>query len=244
MQCYGLICTSALLTWLLIILPVDDKFDKASDAVLSFQNLLMQCLALIRNKEMQKTLCLGAGILFYLHASINWLPEILNQRAAAPSMQESARLAAYPVFVAIISAIILPRLKYRFSEVSILACSFVIAGLSFALIGAYSGLPVIILSLVLIGLVRGAVTPLASMLMMHMKGINNSNMGIAMGLFFSIGQVGGVLGPISIGYLAQKSGGFELPLFFLTAFCFILSLLVWRIKVSGDQENGNGYTNL
>ncbi len=50
-------------------------------------------------------------------------------------------------------------------------------------------------------------------------------MGVATGLFFTIGQIGGVSGPAVFGYLADRTGGFATPLYLLAGICIVLALL-------------------
>ena len=55
-------------------------------------------------------------------------------------------------------------------------------------------------------------------------------MGAAGGLFFSAAEIGGVLGPLSIGWMADVTGGFDAALWFLTAVSVVLLLLLLPLR--------------
>ena len=62
-----------------------------------------------------------------------------------------------------------------------------------------------------------------------------SHAGTASGLFFSAAEVGGVLGPVSLGVLYDASGGFTLGLYTLTGVAMALALAVLRLRRLAQQ---------
>ena len=57
---------------------------------------------------------------------------------------------------------------------------------------------------------------------------------MAGGLFFSAAEIGGVLGPLSVGLLSDLTGGFSAALFVLSGVCALLVLLLarlWRLDL-------------
>jgi cyanate permease len=61
-------------------------------------------------------------------------------------------------------------------------------------------------------------------------------MGAAGGLFFTAAEVGGVLGPLTVGWLAQRSGGFQTSLWMLSGVCVALILLALAsARVRGEE---------
>ena len=229
---YGLICLLSLFAWLMIVVSTTRHWDNQKQESQPGISARIAVLTLLSDRATRLTLIVGAGILFYQHATINWLPQILNQRSPGLSVAEAANLAALPVMVAIFSALIMPRLAKTFTVASVLLFLFLVAAIGFLVLGVFSDLTWIIAALFMTGIVRGALLPLATLLVMQLKGVDPGNTGLAMGLFFSFGQIGGFLGPLALGYLAQRSDGFELPLFFMTAFCMILACLMWQIDIS------------
>ena len=228
---YGITCAISLFSWLIIMLSFDRYWIFADRLRSTASSLSSRIGVLLGERATRLTLVTAIGVLFYLHGTINWLPEILHQRAENLGAAKATDLAAMPIIIAAFSALIMPRLAKRFSVVTVLASLFLAAAGSCMLLALLSDAGWIYLALILNGIVRGALLPLATLLVMQLEGVDESNMGLAMGLFFSFGQVGGFTGPMGIGYLAEVSAGFEMPLIFLTVFCMILASLVYRIRV-------------
>jgi len=57
-----------------------------------------------------------------------------------------------------------------------------------------------------------------------------SRVGAASGLYFSAAEVGGALGPMSMGALAEATGGFDAPIFMMTGVAFLLMLILLRLR--------------
>ena len=228
---YGSICCLAIVSWLVILRSAGNLWQSMSLPEISATSTVRQISALLDDKGSRLTLALGAGILFYMHATINWLPEIVYRQSSGVSISEAARLAALPIVIAIFSAVLIPRLVRKFPVLGVLNTLLLIAALSCLLLALFSHAGWIIIALVLMGMIRGALMPISTLLIMQLKDVSNKNMGLAMGLFFAFGQIGGVAGPLVIGFLAQYSEGFQIPLLFMTVFCMILVSLVFRIRL-------------
>ncbi len=84
--------------------------------------------------------------------------------------------------------------------------------------------------LVLQGVARGSMTPIVLLFLMETKGVGSRAMGAAGGMYFSVGEVGGVLGPLTVGALSDATGGFSAPLLMLAGVCTVLALLLARIR--------------
>ncbi len=231
---YAKACGVSACLWALIISHPLCKFNGRSKSEESMNELWSGCVQLMRTPSIQATLVLSIGIFFYMHSTINWLPKLLMHINPGMSAAESAYWASLPVVVAIISAAFVPRLTSNDREIPILTLLFVIAFISCILLNASIAISVLIVALALVGIVRGALPPVASLLMMHMPAINQKNIGAGMGLFFAFGQIGGVMGPITFGYLAQHSGGFDVPLYFLAGVCMLLTAL--SLRMAGDKK--------
>ncbi len=228
---YAIICAVSLFSWLIIVLSFDSSWILTHKQNTNAPRIRNRVGMLLSDNATRLTLITAVGVLFYLHATINWLPEILHQQAEGLTAAKATNLAALPIIIAAVSALVMPGMAKRFSVVTVLAFLFLSAAASCMLLALFSGMNWIYLALLLNGMVRGALLPLATLLVMQLEGVNNSNMGLAMGLFFSFGQVGGFMGPMGLGHLAEFSAGFEMPLIFLTVFCMILAILVHRIKI-------------
>lgn len=176
---------------------------------------------LLRLRVVQLTLLMGIGIFFFNHALNNWLPEIL--RAGGMDAVRAGHWAAIPTGVGIIGALTIPRLATGSRRLGVMVALAVCAGLATLLIPT-SGW-ILALGLIFQGVARGAMMAVALMVLMDAKEIGPRLMGAAGGLFFTAAEIGGVLGPLTVGWLAEQSGGFRAPLWMLFGDCVALTLL-------------------
>ena len=176
---------------------------------------------LLRLPVVRLTLLMGIGIFFFNHALNNWLPEIL--RAGGMDAVRAGHWAAIPTAVGIIGALTIPRLATGSRRLGVMVALAVCAGLATLLIPA-SGW-ILALGLILQGVARGAMMAVALMVLMDAKEIGPRLMGAAGGLFFTAAEIGGVLGPLTVGWLAERSGGFAAPLWMLFGVCAALTAL-------------------
>lgn len=65
----------------------------------------------------------------------------------------------------------------------------------------------------------------ALMVLMDAKAIGPRLMGAAGGLFFTAAEIGGVLGPLTVGWIAERTGGFGASLWTLFGVCAALIVL-------------------
>ncbi len=68
------------------------------------------------------------------------------------------------------------------------------------------------------------------LILMETRGLAAQSRGLAGGLFFSSAEIGGVLGPLSVGFLFDATGGFSAALYLLTGVCAVLVLLLARLR--------------
>ena len=65
---------------------------------------------------------------------------------------------------------------------------------------------------------------IAILILMESPGVKAEHMGAAGGLFFTFAEIGGVLGPLSMGKILDISGNFNLSLIFMTLVTVLLIL--------------------
>ena len=70
----------------------------------------------------------------------------------------------------------------------------------------------------------------AVLTLIEAKGVNLKNTGAAGGLFFAAAELGGVLGPLSLGYVSDLTGGFGAGINLLTGICVLLLGLLWLLR--------------
>ncbi|MFT5132494.1 MAG: MFS family permease [Gammaproteobacteria bacterium] len=231
---YAIACAVSACVWALIISHPLCRIEGESKKHERIADLFAGCFQLLRTPSIRAMLFLSIGLFFYMHITINWLPKLISQFDSEMSVAQSAYWASLPVIVGIVSAAIIPRFITNNREIVTLAILLVMAAISSLLLTTHAATAVLIISLLMVGIIRGGLPLVSSLLMMHMPGISQKNTGAGMGLFFAFGQIGGVLGPITFGYLAEKSGGFDVPLYFLTGFCLILAGVC--LKISGAKN--------
>ena len=103
------------------------------------------------------------------------------------------------------------------------------AGLSLFFIQS-SSLVIIIIGLLFLGLSTGTIIVIILNHMSESKNINYNNIGIAGGIFFSIIQIGGVLGPFFIGLIYDIYNNFNIALSVYSLIMFIMIFPLFIIR--------------
>lgn len=181
-----------------------------------------------------RTILLMAILIFALnHALNNWLPALLEGAGLTPV--EAGYWASIPSLAGIAGALVIPRLAAGGRHVAVLAglgCAMLLATL---LLHMPPG-AALLSGLLLQGLARGAMMTVALLLLMDSQAVPVDRIGLAGGLFFSVAQIGGSLGPAVFGVALQFGDGFGLPLVALTLMSALLLLaLVWLQGLQGRQ---------
>lgn len=178
----------------------------------------------------------GTMRLFISHGLSNWLPAILEARGLTPAL--AGTLTSLFVLVRIVGIVSVPVLSDRFStrRLPIVACG--IAGAA-GLVGltVASSVWTIAVSLLLVGVfVIGGLSPLVRTIPIQMDGIGPGLTAVATGLIFTVGEVGGFLGPFSIGFVHDLTGTYEPALGLLAAASLVAALAGYVM----DEPAGSG----
>lgn len=185
-------------------------------------------LDLARNPAVQCVLAMSVGIFFLNHGINNWMPEILRSGGMTPA--EAGYWASLPPLVGILGALFIPRLAADpRRRHAVLGGLFVSAGIGTLLIQFGEG-PLLALGLILQGVARTSMMTTMVLTLAETRGVDKQSVGMAGGMFFSAAEIGGVLGPLTTGFLSDISGGFDLPLSVLTGICGGLLLLLMRLR--------------
>ncbi len=224
---YGLLAFCAALAWTAISShPASRALERrvAAEPKTATSGVFLE---LIRARPMQMVLALAVGTFFFGHSLNNWLPEILH--AGGMPMARAGFWAAVPVAVGIIAALNFPRLAIPSRRMAILAGLFTCQMLAPLLIEAGGGAP-LASGLVLQGLARGSLSTIVLLVLMELREVDSRRMGAAGGMYFTAGEIGGVLGPLTIGTLADLTGGFSAGLYFLAGICAMQLFLLSRLR--------------
>ncbi|ELZ27355.1 major facilitator superfamily protein [Halogeometricum pallidum JCM 14848] len=179
----------------------------------------------------------GTMQLFISHGLSNWLVAILQTRGMAPAL--AGTLASLFVFVRIIGIIGIPALSDRFStrRLPIMACGVVgTVGMVGLLLGG--SVWTLSASLALVGVfVIGGLAPLVRAIPIEMDGIGPGLTAVATGLIFTVGEVGGFLGPFTVGVVYDRTGTFEPALVALAAGSLLTAVVGYVMDEPAQAES-------
>ncbi|MEM2094268.1 MAG: MFS transporter [Candidatus Bathyarchaeia archaeon] len=148
------------------------------------------------------------GIIFFMitHGLQNWMPKILELKGF--SMVVSGYATSLLTLAGILGSLLLPRLMYR-SKIRkrLIVYLLSVSGFSIITIGLGQGL-LLLLGIFSAGFFTRAIMPILTVKLMELPEVGIEHIGTVGGLFFSIGEIGGFLGPFLIGYLRDVTGSF------------------------------------
>ncbi len=182
---------------------------------------------LLRIPAVRVMLIIGVGIFFFNHSLNNWLVQILRDGGMDPVT--SGYWSSVPTVVGMIGALFIPRLAVPGRRFAILFALIGCACVGVLLIRTLDP-AVLPVGLVLQGLARGSMSSIAILFLMETRGVGSRVMGAAGGMYFSAGEIGGVMGPLSVGAMFDATGGFSAPLLMLSGVCVALALLLTRLR--------------
>ena len=184
-------------------------------------------LELVRDPIVRLVLLMGLLILFYNHGMTHWLPDLLRSYGMSPT--QAGYWAAVPTLFGMVASLSLPRMATPDKRFIILLVLFISAAIATLLVYSATG-PLLAAGLVLQGMCRGAMTSISILLLIESGDGSTSRVGAASGLYFSVGEVGGVLGPMSMGLLAHTTGNFDASLFMMFGIACLLMLVLLRLR--------------
>ena len=219
----GLVLAAGALWWALSRHPEARRRDAAAGGVSKGESLAA-LLGIARLRVVQIVLLMSVGIFFVNHGLSNWLPEILRAKGMSPTA--AGFWAAIPTVVGVAGALLIPRLAIPERRTAIMGALILAAVAATLLLQLGPGIG-LATGLILQGIARSSMMTVAILLLMEAPGVPAARAGMAGGMFFTVAEIGGVLGPLSVGALSDASGGFAWPLAAMTGICLgLLALLV------------------
>ena len=158
-------------------------------------------------------LLMSISVFMFNHGLNNWLPELLQSHGF--SAVNAGYWAALPTVIGIIGSLIIPRLatpERRFKILIGLSIAAFIASILLRF-GEPSSL---LTGLLLQGVARSSLMTVLILSLVELPEIGERYAGVASGLFFSAAELGGVLGPLTLGLLYAPEVGFSSGLTLLT----------------------------
>jgi cyanate permease len=194
-----------------------DRIEGSDDQTFSLDSIRSDLRSVFTHYGLLLLVVVGTMRLFINHGLSNWLPAILEARGLTPAL--AGTLTSLFVLVRIAGIVGVPAVsdRYRTRRLPIVACG--LAG-TLGLLGLIVAGDVLTLSvsLVLVGtFVIGGVAPLVRAIPIEMDGIGPQLTAVANGLIFTVGEVGGFMGPFLTGVLRDLTGSFAPPLAVLAA---------------------------
>ena len=148
---------------------------------------------------------IGSSSFLVFYGFGNWLPTLLEDKGLSPV--DAGLFASVPTWVGLVGSAIIPWITKAGSRRPIIIALLLIEGVFIYLIGITSG-TILVASIVIYGIVSGAVMPLMLVVLMDLPAVGAEYTGIASGLFFSVGLSMGFIGPILVGYLTDLTSSF------------------------------------
>ena len=200
---------------------------EAQNHVITFNQQINLLKVFLLNKRIILTLIL-AIIAFYLnHGLASWLPKILVSKGMSITL--APLYAAIPVFIGIFSALIIPRIAIKKARFNILI--LLMANAAFSVILLQNDLGIFLLiGLMLLGITWGS---LIAILLTHLTDtniVNSKQSGLAGGLFFTLAELGAILGPFSIGLIYDITNNFNSALAFYSIILFVMIIPILVLK--------------
>lgn len=219
--CYSLPAfAAALLWWLLARDPTQGEASEQTGIVRVFTGL-------IGIRKVQFVLIMGLLSFAISHGFSNWLPKILETGGLSPKMAGFA--ASIPLAVTIPTLFAVPRLVAPRSRGRIIALMALTTAIA-VMVVATTWNVFLIAGLVLYGVSFCIIFPLSLLILMELPEVSSRYMGSAGGMFFCVGEIGGVVGPFLIGALRDLTGSFLVGAFFLAGLSAIICVLGLTIR--------------
>lgn len=163
------------------------------------------------------------------HGVRNWLPGILELAGFSPTI--AGLLGALPALTGIVGSIVVLQLATRRANARRPAVVLLLlfSGLSILAIMLAQGW-LLVLAIAIEGFCAAALAPLMLNTLMEMPSIGAKNTGAAAGLYFSVGELGGTLGPLLMGIVADLTGSFMAGIVMVAIFVFTMIIPALRIR--------------
>ena len=168
---------------------------------------------LIQKPTVIIVLLMSISVFMFNHGLNNWLPELL--RSHGLSAVNAGYWAAFPTLIGIVGSLIIPRLATPERRFNILIALSIAACIA-SLLLRFSEPASLLAGLLLQGVARSSLMTVLILTLVELPEIGERHAGVASGLFFSAAELGGVLGPLSLGLLYSPGSGFSAGLTLLT----------------------------
>ena len=217
---HGGVVLAATLAWTAISRRSTEAADDSSAPVAALGHFR----PLLRVPRVWLTLVLGIGVFYVQHGLSNWLPDLLGEDGWSPSA--AANLAAASTAAGAVAALTIPRRAAASRRGGLLIALLVTTAIASGSVAVFDGAAQAV-AVIGLGGARAAMPAVVLLVLMDAPGVNARNMGAATGLWFAFSEIGGVLGPQTIGAITDATGDFVVALMVLVAVQLVLAVGVW-----------------
>lgn len=228
---FGLVAMAAAVLWMLFAREPEAGGNRATGqpqaGFKAFAPLLRQDLVRI-------ILVITLAAFMFNHGMLAWLPSVLTARGLDAAT--AGLWASIPTLVGVVSALVIPRFATPARGIDILSVLYGCLVVATVLLAFTQGAG-LLLGLVLLGIAR-IVGAIMLMILMDVPRVGSDNMGTASGLYFTVGEIGGVLGPAVLGIVADLSGSFVASILTLNVLAlFLLCMTVPLRRARGGSPD-------
>jgi predicted MFS family arabinose efflux permease len=168
-------------------------------------NALQGMWAVARIRGLWPIVAVGFSGFLASHGYRSWLPELLSDKGMSPTT--AGLVAAIPAFCGIVGSIVIVRFGSGRRHRAVIIGLLVIVGASMLVAAAATG-PLLLASVIVEGFCAAALIPMMMNRLMGMPEVGPKYMGAAAGIYFSVGEMGGFVGPSVMGLAVGLTGSF------------------------------------
>lgn len=184
---------------------------------------------LLQDPAVRLVMAMSVGVFLINHGLNNWLPALLNEGGL--DLVTAGYWAAFPTLIGIIGSLLIPRLATPARRLPILL-GLAVAAMGACLLLALPDQTALPGALLLQGIARSSLMTVLILTLVELPRIGERNAGTASGLFFAAAEIGGVLGPLSMGLLFDATGTFAPGLYLLAA---TAAALIFGVRLLGRE---------
>ncbi len=147
--------------------------------------------------------------------------------------------ASVPSATGVVGALLIPRFATDRYRLWIMA-GLVLSALCASLLLQSASETSLLTGLFLQGVARSSLMTVTVMLLMEARDVPRDRLGLAGGLFFTVAEIGGVLGPFSFGLLLDLTGTIRVPLLGISTVAVILGALLAMLALLHARRDLDG----
>lgn len=229
---YGAFGFAVTITWFLLGRRPMSAGNKSIEATINKKERYSVFWKQLFNRNILIIVFIGVASFLTNHALKNWLPSILELKGL--SSVDAGYATSLLAISGILGSLIIPKISYRVSSRKLMiAIILFFSGVSILFIGGKE-ITIVIIGLFSTGFLMRAMTPLLLLTLMEIPEVGEEYMGSVGGLYFSLGEIGGFLGPFMMGYIKDLTGSFLFGIYTLTVIIWFAMLTLGLMSTDSN----------